>query len=234
MTRVKTKECFIIDAQQIHQNYYDYSFVEYINNRTKVKIKCPIHGFFEQKPNDHLGYHGCPNCGGVGRKTTENFILESKKIHNETYCYDFVEYKNAHSKVKIRCFFHGIFYQEPNVHLKGHGCPKCNHRISENEEIWLNKLKVPIRQYKIKINGKKVQEVDGYNSKTNTIYEFLGDYWHGGPLFSRDDINHKNKKNMTTLHKLTMERFKNFKNMGYNIIYIWESDFKNGKEPIYL
>lgn len=34
----------------------------YINNRTKVKIICPIHGIFEQKPNDHMNGRGCSKC----------------------------------------------------------------------------------------------------------------------------------------------------------------------------
>ena len=33
-----------------HNNIYDYSLVNYINNRTKVKIICKEHGIFEQKP----------------------------------------------------------------------------------------------------------------------------------------------------------------------------------------
>jgi len=32
---------FISKANHIHNNKYDYSMVEYINNRTKVKIICP-------------------------------------------------------------------------------------------------------------------------------------------------------------------------------------------------
>ena len=36
-----TTEQFIKKAQQIHNNKYDYSKVEYVNNRTKVCIICP-------------------------------------------------------------------------------------------------------------------------------------------------------------------------------------------------
>ena len=30
-------------------------------------------------------------------------------------------------KVKIKCFKHGIFYQTPNAHLRGDGCPNCGY-----------------------------------------------------------------------------------------------------------
>ena len=39
-TKVKTNNQFIRDAQYIHGNVYNYSEVEYINNKTKVSIIC--------------------------------------------------------------------------------------------------------------------------------------------------------------------------------------------------
>lgn len=56
---------------------------------------------------------------------TENFILRSKEIHFDTYSYELVIYKGCQEKVEIVCKKHGSFLQEPNVHLKGKGCPKC-------------------------------------------------------------------------------------------------------------
>jgi len=53
---------FIKKSNIIHNYKYNYSEVEYINNKTKVKIICPKHGIFNQKPNDHLMGHGCPIC----------------------------------------------------------------------------------------------------------------------------------------------------------------------------
>lgn len=58
----KNNYIFIQKAKQIHRNYYDYSLVEYDNNKNNVKIICPIHGIFEQTPNNHLAKHGCPKC----------------------------------------------------------------------------------------------------------------------------------------------------------------------------
>lgn len=50
-------------AKQVHGDKYDYSKVEYVDSKTKVKIICPIHGEFEKLPSAHLnGKQGCPYC----------------------------------------------------------------------------------------------------------------------------------------------------------------------------
>ena len=41
---------FIIRAKEVHGDKYDYSKVEYVNNKTKVCIICPEHGEFWQRP----------------------------------------------------------------------------------------------------------------------------------------------------------------------------------------
>ena len=53
---------FVEKARKIHGNKYDYSKVNYINAQTKVKITCPEHGEFWQKPNNHLNGKSCPLC----------------------------------------------------------------------------------------------------------------------------------------------------------------------------
>lgn len=65
---------------------YDYSKVEYINNRVKICIICPTHGEFWQSPKSHLNGRGCQKCGKIKREkakwlTTEKFIEKARKIH---------------------------------------------------------------------------------------------------------------------------------------------------------
>ena len=57
-----TTDEFIKKAKKIHENKYDYSLTKYVNSKTKIKIICPIHGIFEQTPNNHLKGCGCPKC----------------------------------------------------------------------------------------------------------------------------------------------------------------------------
>ncbi|ABE43854.1 GIY-YIG nuclease family protein [Polaromonas sp. JS666] len=53
---------FILDAQQVHGNAYDYSEFKYLTARTKGKILCPVHGEFFQAPSNHLRGTKCPAC----------------------------------------------------------------------------------------------------------------------------------------------------------------------------
>ena len=90
-------------------------------------------------------------------------------------------------------------------------------------------MKVPkkYRQKRIKINN-KIYIVDGYNPKTNTIYEFLGDYWHGNiAVYNENDYNFNKKKTFGSLYKETMRRIKNIQKAGYKLIIMWENDWKN-------
>ena len=76
--RTKTINSFIEESNIIHCNKYDYSLVDYKNNSTKVKIICPIHGEFLQRPNCHLsGKQGCPKCkSSKGELKISNILAE--------------------------------------------------------------------------------------------------------------------------------------------------------------
>ena len=121
------KEKFIQRANKIHNNKYDYSKVEYINYHTKVCIICPEHGEFWQTPANHIfgSGKGCPKCN-LHCWDTESFISFAKKIHHNEYDYSKVNYVDSKTKVCIICPRHGKFWQTPNNHLNGQGCPKCN------------------------------------------------------------------------------------------------------------
>jgi len=121
----KTTQQFIEDAYCIHGDLYNYKLVQYKNNRTKVQIICPEHGIFKQRPNNHLNGQGCFKCSSSVKKTTQQFIIDAKEIHNNKYDYSLTQYENAKTKIKIICPVHGVFEQEANSHLKGQGCPKC-------------------------------------------------------------------------------------------------------------
>lgn len=93
MPKKITQEEFINRAKLIHGDKYDYSEVNYINSSTKVKIICPIHGGFEQIPNNHLRGVGCFRCKyedakslvyGVGINDYPYSVFISKK-HIKSY-----------------------------------------------------------------------------------------------------------------------------------------------------
>lgn len=99
---------------------------------------------------------------------------------------------------------------------------------SKGENKWLLSLNIPIdkehRQVKI-----YPYVVDGFDPKTNTVYEYLGDYWHGNlSIYKETDFNKSVKKSFKELNEKTFNRLNNIKNKGYKVIYIWESEFKKG------
>ena len=57
-----TTQQFIKKANNIHNNKYDYSRINYINTKTKIIIICKQHGEFKQIPNGHLQGKGCLKC----------------------------------------------------------------------------------------------------------------------------------------------------------------------------
>lgn len=129
LTGIKlTSKNFVEKARFIHGNKYDYSKVEYINAQTKIRIICPEHGEFFQKPYSHLNNHGCPKCKGYLAnhiKAKELFIETAQKIHGMKYDYSKVNYINNKAKVCIICPEHGEFWQTPSLHLRGAECPEC-------------------------------------------------------------------------------------------------------------
>lgn len=71
----KTLKQFIQEAKQIHGDKYDYSKVQYKNNKEKVEIICPIHGSFWQIAKHHLNGCGCPMCNSSkGENIIKNYL----------------------------------------------------------------------------------------------------------------------------------------------------------------
>lgn len=57
-----THDEFVERANETHAGFYDYSYVQYKNIHTKVKVICPLHGIFEVSPTLHIQRTGCPRC----------------------------------------------------------------------------------------------------------------------------------------------------------------------------
>ena len=95
-----------------------------------MKFMCEEHGEFWQTPNKHLKSCGCPECGKkqsaiTQTKTIDEFIDEANIVFNNLYIYDKSVYINSTIDIEIECKHHGLFWQRPNHHLSGCGCPEC-------------------------------------------------------------------------------------------------------------
>ena len=149
---------FINKANEKHGDKYDYSKVEYIKAIQKIIIICKEHGAFEQTPSDHLtSKYGCNKCSLLFRsgikKTTEDFINESKGIHGDLYDYSKSVYIGCEKKLLIICKKHGEFEQQPNNHLSRKGCPNCgkqklfDSRKSNTTDFINNSIKIHKNKY---------------------------------------------------------------------------------------
>jgi hypothetical protein len=131
-------EAFIQKAKKMHNDKYDYTMVDYKNCKEKIIIICPEHGNFTQTPDGHLRERGCKKCAikknaDNRRGNNESFIQKSREntscrdYNDEYYDYSLVKYKNAHTKVEIKCLYHNkIFKMIPNNHSHhGQKCPDC-------------------------------------------------------------------------------------------------------------
>ena len=108
----------------------------------------------------------------------QQFIQRAQSIHGNLYDYSkILNFIMSRDKVCIICPKHGEFWQRQDIHLNGHGCPKCGHEstgracrtknldISTNDVKFniINSPKVPYENYIIgsiylfvnKLNNKK-------------------------------------------------------------------------------
>jgi hypothetical protein len=223
----RTTKDFVLAATKVHQDRYNYSMVDYTNNRTKVQIICHKHGLFEQTPEEHLGGANCPKCVYESMfLTTEIFITRSRMVHGNKYDYNLVSYEDSTTKVKIICPQHGLFEQRPLGHLQGRGCPSCSMTKKQNDWLSLYQVGKEFIEYKLQFDDGVWVRVDGFDPHSNTVYEFYGDYWHGNPeIYHPTEINRSNKHSYGDLFRKTIERERKIINGGYNLVYIWETDF---------
>ena len=118
-------ENLIERCMKVHNNKYSYEKTKYIDANTKICVTCPVHGDFHILPFNHLGGQGCPKC--KGRNLTQQEVINKfKEIHSNKYDYSKVIFTKMREKVCIICPEHGEFWQTPQKHINGQGCPKCS------------------------------------------------------------------------------------------------------------
>ena len=67
-----------------HNDKYDYNKVNYLSNKVKVIIICPKHGEFLQTPHNHIGGQGCPKCKQPKGEIEINQFLIKNNINYES------------------------------------------------------------------------------------------------------------------------------------------------------
>lgn len=59
---------FLNKARAAHGDKYNYDDVDYVASDLPVKINCPVHGGFMQRPDSHFAGRGCSRCYFDSRK----------------------------------------------------------------------------------------------------------------------------------------------------------------------
>lgn len=245
----------ITRSNYVHSNRYDYSKVIYTNMNKPVVIICKEHGEFEQTFSKHLyRERGCPACGGTKKMTTNQFIEKAKQVHKDKYDYSDSNYIDTESKVVIICQKHGKFEQTAKKHLSGQGCAKCRSYKYNRQKIisskccadWLKyisaKLNVDIQsadnggEYIYMYNDENWFSFDGYCAESNTCFEFYGDFFHGNPSMYHEDKLYPLRQGVTMgdLYKKTISRENVIRSAGFNLITIWEKEWRSFIETVIM
>ena len=221
-----TTDEFIRRANEVHDNKYDYSESVYTSTDTKIKVIChekdkfgDEHGAFYVTPHAHIGSmrSGCPKCSGKFRKDTDYFIKEAILVHGDKYDYSNTKYESALKKVEISCPTHGLFFQSPNCHLSGKGCPKCNESALERQVRTLLEKHGIRYEYQKKFDWLGKQSLDFYIPSKNIAIECQGVQHFSLDMFWKRNIDKE------TMLKLIQDRDKRKKELckehGVEVIY---------------
>lgn len=102
---------------------------EYKNNHTKLILRCPKNHEFKMDFGHFKREQRCPICQGVFKYT-----IEEVKEYIKSFEYELLstEYKNTHSKLKVKCFNNHEYEVTFHNFQQGYRCPICN--ISKGEQ----------------------------------------------------------------------------------------------------
>ena len=154
-----TKNEFVERSKAIHDDKYDYSLVVYKNNSTPVKIICPIHGVFKQKPVCHLNMkHGCRKCAGEASSPAELKIenwLQENDIEHKTQVwfdacrgkkrplpFDFAIYNNE--KLSLLIEFDGAHHFREYSHFGGKEAFEERKRLDKIKDDFCFQNNIPL------------------------------------------------------------------------------------------
>lgn len=113
-----TLEEFIERANNIHNNKYDYSEVEYVNGNSVISITCPVHGPFRQVAEYHLAGQGCPICKeSYGERNIDKWLT----ANNILFVRQFNIIPDQLSLIGRNKFIVDFFLPNHNIIIEFHG-----------------------------------------------------------------------------------------------------------------
>lgn len=231
----------VITKIQSHLSVDDYNFSEtrYVNNRTKMQVRCIKHGLFERLPIYLMNGAGCPICekhkNPKGRLTVEQYKVFASEIYDNKYDYSLVT--DISGIITIVCPEHDKFTTRASAHIspkQKYSCRYCHQKHSKGEiEIkkFLDLHNIEyIMEYSIKgqtgIRNNFPLRYDFFLPTKKTVIEFDGRHH-----FVPTKYGGQNDDDALAQHKLT-KLYDGMKTLnaillGYRVIRIGVAQYQN-------
>lgn len=132
---------FIEKAKSIYGDTFDYSFVEYVDARTPVKLKCNTCGdVFEVKPRNILeNRYTCKNC--INKKNKEDYFTKLYEKFGDRFDYEQAktEFVNQNSRIHIKCNKCGNTFEvdASNFLYLSKVCPICEDKQNRSQDDFI-------------------------------------------------------------------------------------------------
>ena len=233
-----------------------YFYKNFEGVKTRIRLRCTLDGYeWETSINNLInGGTGCARCSGHEEWTylrLQVAISELRYPDGSPVCTlemseaDFLKaYKKdgVNTKIPVRCAVNRDHTWSPRLTsliYSGSRCPHCKATgYSKSEIEWLEFVMADERIYiQHAKNGGQVnicgRFVDGMCYETNSVFQFHGDYWHGNPdIHDPDFVNQVNYKRMGDLYEETLIKDQELRDEGYNVVIMWESEWKEIKKKL--
>lgn len=173
---------------------------EYINTKTKIKLKCPK-GHINLYNIDHFkkGF-GCSICSNLDKETSKNELIELANKEGYEVLGDYI---NVMTKIDLKCPNGHMYAAKPNCFKNGNRCPKCNNQSFGEEKaidiLVKNKIKFKVQKTfpnLIGIGGGRLR-FDIYIPSKKSIIEIQGeqhfdkDNFYANNTMEHDEIKRK-------------------------------------------
>lgn len=161
------------------------------------------------------------------KKTNEQFLKDSRYIHEEEF-YDYIEeYKTNKEKIIMYCKVCGnLFKQSPSNHLQGRGCPKCSYMFKNkknNNEFYLKNILIHDQEF-----YDYLTPYDGWNKKILIQCKWCGQIFSQTPESHLQGCGCNNCSKIISGFKKRIS-FESFK-IRINKKYIFKDTIKNFEE----
>lgn len=222
----KSHQIFVEELQEINSNII--LLEEYINNYTKIKVKCKICNHeWNPFPTGLLSGHGCPECSRYNIMLSENEFFDRINFCSNNTIIIHNSYNGLLLDYVCECKKCGNIWETKGAHLiRGHACPKC--KSSRGERIICSildnhKIEYYFQKsfYELKGVGNKPLSYDFYIPKYNLLIEFQGiqhditnDFFGGEKQFKIQQEHDKRKREYA-------------KQNNINLLEIWYYDIDN-------